>query len=311
MSLTDVRAPEPAPLHTWLARPGPFGTPPPRPAALALPVADVPVGAIAVEVDALFDGVELMCCSVAEAVDSYGYRTRSWPDTGCVQPAFSLGDLMQARLRSRSVRLARRLGVPGAVRLRFAVHGDTLTPVSVEPGAAAGLACAATMTGLPLAEAAMCLAAGQSIERLCRKGMLPHTAPADADVSTAVRIGGATGVADTVPRAYALACAIAGDPLPERGAVLVSLHGNELRDAMLPLRRLADLGFRLLADEEHATTLRRSGIDCAPPDARPVALHARSATGTALMVSAIETTIETAGATATDDFPATRDRPRH
>lgn len=253
----------------------------------------VPAGALAIEIDALFDGVELFVCTVGESLDSYGTCDQPWPDTGIAQPAFSLGTNALARLRDRGRALARRLAVRGPLRLRFALHNETVLPLSVVPGVGPGLACAATLTGLPLRAAAAAVTEGVSIARLRTGGVLPSTEPPGDDPTTVVRIGEqccAIGIADSVGEAYALARIAAGDPLPVRGHVLVSLRGRELRAGLLPLRRLVELGFRLLVEPEHAVAVRRSGLDCARPAGEPVVLRARSAAGTAVAVQGIDAT---------------------
>lgn len=261
---------------------------------------DVPTGATAVEIDALFDGTDLFVAAVAESLDSYGGCGQPWPDSGFVQPPATLGTEAVARLRADGLVLARRTGERGPLRLRLAWHNGTSTPVSVLPAAGPGLRCAAVFAGFPYVRAAAAVAAGVSLARLRAEGMLPAAGPSDEDLPVTVRIGGGadcvTGTADTVGEAYALARAAAGDPLPDRGRVLVSLHGRELREALLPLRRLVELGFHLLAEPDHAVAMRRNGIDCNGIDragidqAGPVVLEARTAAGTAAAVQGIDAT---------------------
>jgi carbamoyl-phosphate synthase large subunit len=258
------------------------------PARLTLAARDVPAGAVAVEADALFDGTNLALASVGEALDAHGGRERGWPDTGVLIPALSLGEQTLAALRARSIELAAQLGVRGPLRLRFALANDELIPVSVLPTAGPGLTCADKRYGA----AAALVRLGASIGELRADGLLPRQEPAPATLPTTVWIDGAdgvaTGVADSVGAAYALARAASGDPLPRHGAVAVALRGRELRSALPPLHRLVQLGFRLLVETGHLAALRRYGIDCTRSRGEPVVLRLRSAAGAAVAVQGIE-----------------------
>ena len=232
-----------------------------------LPEADVPAGpcdrplrgAVAVEIVALYDGDELLLGAACESIDPYN---ETWPVSGCVLPAPSIGPRTLAELRRRTLDLARQHGLRGALSVRFAVLPDGVVARSVTSGASTHLATASAATGVELAQAAARLLLGASIQRLRAESLLPPTDPVQ-DSQVAVWLPpGVLGLGTSAGAAYAEARAAAGTALPNGGTVLVSAAEQDLRDIVPPARELAAIGFHVLADPTTATTLRRNDVDC-------------------------------------------------
>jgi len=214
----------------------------------ATPVADDEPGDVVVV--ALSDGQELFVGAIGEWI--------GWDEL--VLPAPSIGPRTLARLRRHTRDLATK---PGALTVRFAVSPDDVVVRSVDVGASSLLAAASASTGVELAQATARLLLGASIAGLRDEGLLPPADPAPEHVAVRLR-GGVLGLGSCVGAAYAEARAAAGRPLPTGGTVGVSVDETELRAIVPPVRALAALGFRVLADAATATTLRRHGVDVVP-----------------------------------------------
>ncbi|UJW29928.1 hypothetical protein L3Q67_32545 [Saccharothrix sp. AJ9571] len=222
-----------------------------------------PLGAVEVEVDALYDGTEVFVGAVTEYLDKAAAR-RGPRSLGF--PALTLSGDDLRRVREAVTDLARRLDVRGLVHARFALVVEGVRTLAVETGASHTLAFAASCTGLPLAEAAARTALGEKIAQLRAEAWLPETGDAPASGPVAVLRPDAhsgrrvVGVSAHFGGAFAEAMAAARSPLPATGRVLVSQVDGDRRELALPLHVLAETGFAVLATELPAAILRRHGL---------------------------------------------------
>ncbi|MDQ3154420.1 MAG: carbamoyl phosphate synthase large subunit, partial [Actinomycetota bacterium] len=147
-------------------------------------------------------------------------------------------------------------------------------------------------TAVPLAKAAARVMLGATIVQLRAEGMLPASGdggdlPADAPVAVKEAVlpfhrfrtpeghgvdsllgpemkstGEVMGIAATFGEAFAKSQAAAYGSLPTSGRVFVSVANRDKRALLFPVKRLADLGFEVLATKGTASTLRRNGVEC-------------------------------------------------
>jgi carbamoyl-phosphate synthase large subunit len=266
--------------------------------AKALPAggrADAPVlidrfldDAIEIDVDALFDGQELFLGGVMEHIEEAGVHSG---DSACVLPPVTLSGRDIERIRASTEAIARGVGVRGLINIQFALMSDVLYVLEANPRASRTVPFVSKATGVPLAKAACLIMAGRSIAELKAEGRLPAVDSAAAletgnmSVKEAVlpfaRFRTAEGkIVDTVlgpemrstgevmgrdrdfPTAFAKAQVAANGGLPRRGNVFVSVADRDKRSIIFPVKRLAELGFAILATEGTASVLRRNGITC-------------------------------------------------
>ncbi|UFU04728.1 carbamoyl-phosphate synthase large subunit [Ruania halotolerans] len=243
--------------------------------------------AIEIDVDALYDGTELYLGGVMEHIEEAGIHSG---DSACVLPPVTLSDSMIERIRASTEAIADGVGVRGLLNIQFALASDVLYVLEANPRASRTVPFVAKATGVPLARAAALLMSGQSIADLRAAGVLPATdaSVTDLDAPLAVkeavlpfkRFRTATGqVVDTVlgpemrstgevmgydvdfPLAFAKSQAAAFGGLPTGGTVFVSVADRDKRSLTMPVSRLVELGFRILATAGTASVLRRNGID--------------------------------------------------
>ncbi len=242
--------------------------------------------AIEIDVDALYDGSELFLGGVMEHIEEAGIHSG---DSACVLPPMTLSDTEIARIRRSTEAIARGVGVRGLLNIQFALTGDTLYVIEANPRASRTVPFVSKATGVQLAKAAALLMAGESIASLRRCGHLPEQDASCPDPRAPIAVKEAVlpfkrfrtpqgRVVDTVlgpemrstgevmgydsdfPRAFAKSQAGAYGGLPTEGTVFVSVADRDKRAVILPVARLAELGFTVLATAGTAQVLRRNGI---------------------------------------------------
>ena len=242
--------------------------------------------AVEIDVDALYDGSELFLGGVMEHIEEAGIHSG---DSACVLPPMSLSDSEIARIRRSTRAIADGVGVRGLINIQFALMSDTLYVIEANPRASRTVPFVSKATGVQLAKAAALLMAGSSIASLRADGLLPADDAAASDPLDPIAVKEAVlpfkrfrtpdgRVVDTLlgpemrstgevmgydvdfPRAFAKSQSGAYGGLPSEGTVFVSVADRDKRAVILPVARLAELGFTVLATTGTAQVLRRNGI---------------------------------------------------
>jgi len=244
--------------------------------------------AIEVDVDALYDGTELYLAGVMEHIEEAGIHSG---DSACALPPITLGADDLGRIREATLAVARGVGVLGLLNVQYAVQSDVLYVLEANPRASRTVPFVAKATGVPLAAAASRVMLGATIAELRAEGLLPPAGDAfdlPLDSATSVKeavlpfnrfadeqgrgvdtvlgpemksTGEVMGIDATFGVAYAKSQAAAYGPLPTKGRVFVSVANRDKRAMVFPVKRLADLGFEVLATAGTAQVLRRNGVD--------------------------------------------------
>jgi carbamoyl-phosphate synthase large subunit len=243
--------------------------------------------AIEVDVDALYDGQDLFLGGVMEHIEEAGIHSG---DSACVLPPITLGREDVERIRESTRAIAAGVGVCGLINIQFAVAGDVLYVLEANPRASRTVPFVSKATDTPLAKAAARLMLGESIADLRRSGVLPATGDgADPPVSAPVAVkeavmpfnrfrtrdgvnvdtvlgpemrstGEVMGLAADFGSAFAKAQLASFGGLPTSGRVFVSVANRDKRSMIFPIKRLADLGFEIVATAGTAAVLQRNGV---------------------------------------------------
>ena len=243
--------------------------------------------AIEVDVDALYDGTDLYLGGVMEHIEEAGIHSG---DSACALPPITLGREDIERIRRSTRAIAAGVGVCGLINIQFAVAADVLYVLEANPRASRTVPFVSKATGTPLAKAAARIMLGATIAELRSEGMLPTDGDgADVPDSAPVAVkeavmpfnrfrmpdgrnvdtvlgpemrstGEVMGIDTNFGIAFAKAQAAAFGGLPVSGTVFVSVANVDKRHMIFPIKRLADLGFAILATEGTAATLRRNGV---------------------------------------------------
>ncbi len=244
--------------------------------------------AIEIDVDALYDGTELYLGGVMEHIEEAGIHSG---DSACALPPITLGAADIAAVRRSTLAIAQGVGVRGLLNVQYALAGDVLYVLEANPRASRTVPFVSKATAVQLAKAAARLAVGATIAQLRAEGMLPAVhdggdLPADAPIAVKEAVlpfhrfrtpggdqvdsilgpemkstGEVMGFDATFGTAFAKSQAAAYGSLPVKGTVFVSIANRDKRAAIFPVKRLSDLGFRVLATTGTAQVLRRNGVN--------------------------------------------------
>jgi carbamoyl-phosphate synthase large subunit len=231
--------------------------------------------AVEVDVDALCDATgQVLVCGVMEHIEEAGIHSG---DSACVLPPITLGADQVAAVEEATARLGRALGVVGVLNVQFAFKGQRLYVLEANPRASRSVPFVEKVTGLPVAKAAALLMTGSTLAGLA----LERAEPAHVGVKEAVlpfaRFPGADSLLGPEMRstgevlgldarfgaAFAKSQEAAYGALPTKGVAFLSVRNADKRAIVLPAKRLADLGFTLVATTGTAGVLHRNGVAAA------------------------------------------------
>ena len=238
--------------------------------------------AIEIDVDGLFDGTELYLGGVMEHIEEAGIHSG---DSACALPPITLGRADLLRIRTSTEAIARGVGVRGLLNVQYALKDDVLYVLEANPRASRTVPFVSKATAVPLAKACARVMLGATIAELRAEGLLPAsgdggTLPMDAPISVKEAVlpfgrfrgqdtilgpemkstGEVMGIDAVFGTAYAKSQSAAYGNLPTTGRVFVSVANRDKRAMIFPVKRLADLGFEVLATEGTAEVLRRNGV---------------------------------------------------
>jgi carbamoyl-phosphate synthase large subunit len=228
--------------------------------------------AIEVDVDAVSDGCDVIIGGIMEHIEEAGVHSG---DSACSLPPFSLPVAMQNELRRQTVAMARALNVVGLMNVQFAIQGETVYVLEVNPRASRTVPFVSKATGVPLAKIAARCMAGQS---LAQQGVTGEVVPPYYSVKEAVfpfikfpgvdiilgpemkSTGEVMGVGDTFAEAFVKSQLAASVKLPKSGNVFISVREADKPGAVEVARSLAALGFTLLATRGTAAAIAAAGV---------------------------------------------------
>jgi len=244
--------------------------------------------AIEIDVDALCDGTEVYLGGVMEHIEEAGIHSG---DSACVLPPITLGRSDVATVRRHTEAIALGVGVRGLLNVQYALKDEVLYVLEANPRASRTVPFSSKATAVPLAMAAARIMVGASIAELRAEGMLPArgdggSLPAGAPVAVKEAVlpfhrfrrpdgtgvdsllgpemrstGEVMGIDTAFGPAFAKSQTASYGSLPTKGTVFVSVANADKRAMVFPVKRLADLGFRIVATEGTAEMLQRNGMD--------------------------------------------------
>ncbi|MEH0843700.1 carbamoyl-phosphate synthase large subunit [Micromonospora sp. CPCC 205711] len=246
--------------------------------------------AIEIDVDALVDADgEVYLGGVMEHIEEAGIHSG---DSSCALPPITLAGSHLTQVRRYTEAIARGVGVKGLLNVQYALKDDQLYVLEANPRASRTVPFVSKATAVPLAKAAARIALGATIAELRAEGLLPPTGdggsmPADAPIAVKEAVlpfkrfrtrsgkgidsllgpemkstGEVMGIDTNFGHAFAKSQSAAYGSLPTGGKIFVSVANRDKRGMIFPIKRLADLGFEIVATTGTAEVLRRHGIAC-------------------------------------------------
>src|SRR4051794_6263425 len=243
--------------------------------------------AVEIDVDALYDGTELYLGGVMEHIEEAGIHSG---DSSCALPPITLGKEEIDRIREATEGIAKGVGVLGLLNIQFALGSDVLYVLEANPRASRTMPFVSKATSTQLAKAAARVMLGETIADLRAEGVLAARGdggdlPGDAPIAVKEAVmpfnrfktidgktvdailgpemrstGEVMGFDADFGKAFAKAQTAAYGSLPLSGKVFVSVANRDKRHMIFPVKRLADLGYEILATKGTAEVLRRNGV---------------------------------------------------
>ena len=233
--------------------------------------------AIEVDVDCLSDGSSTFVCGILEHIEEAGIHSG---DSACSLPVQTLSTEIVDELERQTAALARALHVGGLMNVQYAIQNGTIFVLEVNPRASRTVPFVAKTIGRPIAKIAARIMAGETLDdAFAHYGEKPDPRrPGHIAVKEAVfpfaRFPGvdillgpemrSTGEVMGLDYDFALAFAKsqlgAGVDLPRSGTLFVSVRDNDKPGILPAVKRLAGLGFKVLATSGTARFLAEHGV---------------------------------------------------
>ena len=244
--------------------------------------------AIEIDVDALCDATgEVYIGGVMEHIEEAGIHSG---DSSCALPPITLAGSHLTQVRRYTEEIARGVGVRGLLNVQYALKDDALYVLEANPRASRTVPFVSKATAVPLAKAASRIMLGATIADLRASGLLPATGdggalPDGAPIAVKEAVlpfkrfrtpagkgvdnllgpemkstGEVMGIDAGFGQAFAKSQAGAYGSLPTAGRILVTVANRDKRAMVFPVKRLADLGFEIVATAGTGEVLRRYGI---------------------------------------------------
>jgi carbamoyl-phosphate synthase large subunit len=232
--------------------------------------------AIEVDVDALSDGEQVVIGGIMQHIEQAGVHSG---DSACSLPPYSLSKDVQDELRRQTVAMAKALKVVGLMNVQFAIQGDTVYVLEVNPRASRTVPYVSKAIGAPLAKIAARAMAGISLKSQAfekeiippyfsvKEAVFPFRKFPGVDTILGPEMkstGEVMGVGDNFGEAFVKSQLAASSELPKPGGrAFVSVRSGD-RDAIVELAQaLRDLGFNLVATRGTAQAIESAGIPVA------------------------------------------------
>ena len=231
--------------------------------------------AVEVDVDVIADAEgNVLIGGIMEHIEEAGVHSG---DSSCSLPPYTLSPEIQDRLREQMAAMARELKVVGLMNAQFAIQGDNIFVLEVNPRASRTVPFVSKAIGVPLAKIAARCMVGRS---LVSQGATREVIPSYYSVKEAVfpfakfqgvdpilgpemrSTGEVMGVGRTFADAFGRAEEAAGIKAPPVGKAFVSVRDGDKPRVLDVARLLVDRGFSLVATGGTARYLREQGLEC-------------------------------------------------
>ncbi|QEZ91150.1 carbamoyl-phosphate synthase large subunit [Proteus sp. CD3] len=229
--------------------------------------------AIEVDIDAICDGKQVVIGGIMEHIEQAGVHSG---DSACSLPAYTLSQEIQDVMRKQVRELAFELGVKGLMNAQFAVKGNDVYLIEVNPRAARTVPFVSKATGVPLAKVAARVMIGQSLEEQgvtkevippyysVKEVVLPFNKFAGVDPILGPEMrstGEVMGVGATFAQAFAKAMLGSSSTMKKKGRALLSVRTGDKKRVVDLATKLLKSGFELDATHGTAIVLGEAGIN--------------------------------------------------
>ncbi len=230
--------------------------------------------AIEVDVDAVSDGKDVFIAGIMEHIEQAGVHSG---DSACSLPPFSLSDAIQKQLSEQVNLMAKGLNVVGLMNTQFAIQGNEIYVLEVNPRASRTVPFVSKATGLPIAKIAVNCMTGNSLESqgiinapklnyyCVKESVFPFIKFPGVDPLLGPEMkstGEVMGVGKNFGEAFAKSQSAAGEMLSSDGQAFISVKDIDKELAIIVASELTNLGFEICATLGTSNILNKAGIKC-------------------------------------------------
>jgi len=228
--------------------------------------------AIEVDVDAISDGKKTVIGGIMEHIEEAGIHSG---DSACVLPPQSITPSMLDEIIDATKAMASELDVVGLMNVQYAIKNDRLFVLEVNPRASRTIPFVSKATGVPLAKLATKVMLGHTLQNL---GLVSEIIPSHVSVKEAVlpfdrfpdvdtllgpemkSTGEVMGIDSDFGSAYAKAQFGAGQQLPDKGTVFISVKDSDKKAALAFASQFRKMGFGIMATGGTSSFFKDHGV---------------------------------------------------
>ncbi|MCM8787837.1 MAG: ATP-grasp domain-containing protein, partial [Candidatus Omnitrophica bacterium] len=228
--------------------------------------------AIEIDVDLIGDGRDFVIGGIMEHIEEAGIHSG---DSAMVLPPYSLSQEIINEVRIATYRIARELKIVGLMNVQFAIKDDKVYVLEVNPRASRTIPFISKAIGVPLAKLATKVMLGKTLKELgftkelippyttVKESVFPFNRFPGVDIILGPEMkstGEVMGIDKDFSSAYIKSQIAAGQDLPKKGNVFISVRDKDKRDIVWIAKKLVDLGFFIYATSGTAVVLEKNGI---------------------------------------------------
>ncbi|MEQ8937530.1 MAG: ATP-grasp domain-containing protein, partial [Gammaproteobacteria bacterium] len=230
--------------------------------------------AIEVDVDAVSDGKDVCIAGIMQHIEQAGVHSG---DSACSLPPYSLSDDILDKLADQVGAMGRGLKVIGLMNTQFAIQGDDIYVLEVNPRASRTIPFVSKATGMPIAKIAVNCMVGNT---LSAQGISEIPVPEYFSVKESVfpfikfpgvdpllgpemkSTGEVMGVGKSFGEAFSKGQLAAGETFPLSGKAFISVKERDKQDAIKVAKELSEMGYTLCATHGTCQALTEAGLEC-------------------------------------------------
>lgn len=228
--------------------------------------------AIEVDVDMIGDGRDFVIGGIMEHIEEAGIHSG---DSAMALPPYTLSEDILARIREATRRMGKELNVRGLMNVQFAVKDDKIYVLEVNPRASRTVPFVSKVIGVPLANLATKIMLGKTLRELgfdeeivpahvaVKESVFPFSRFPGVDIILGPEMkstGEVMGIDGDFGSAYIKSQIAAGQKIPLKGNVFISVRDRDKRAVVMIAKQLHEIGFNIFATQGTSGALERSGI---------------------------------------------------
>ncbi|HZJ38374.1 MAG TPA: carbamoyl-phosphate synthase large subunit, partial [Chthoniobacterales bacterium] len=229
--------------------------------------------AIEVDVDCIADGEISVIGAIMEHIEQAGIHSG---DSACVIPTFSLSDAVLEEIAAATKAMARELNVRGLMNVQFAVKGEDVYVLEVNPRASRTVPFVSKAIGVALAKHAAQIMTGEKTLRdlgftkeivpkhfSVKEAVFPFLRYQGVDIALGPEMkstGEVMGIDADLGLAYAKSQMAAPPALPKGGNVFISVKDDDKPNVISLAHEFVGLGFKIISTSGTAATLAAAKV---------------------------------------------------